>query len=116
MRLPIAKVLPVLALSLVMAEAGAALVSSAAAAAATPQFGSGTDLAAAIRDPGSWAGPIAVLQAQYELPAGSAARTLWPAAQIAPAPPIGAAKTSALMLSSFGMLGVISLLRLGRTP
>jgi hypothetical protein len=115
MRLPITKVLPALALSLVMAEAGAALVSSAAAA-ATPQSGSVIELAAAIRDPGSWAGPIAALQVQYELPAGGAARTLWPAAQIAPAPPLGAAKTSALMLSSFGMLGVMSLLRLGRTP
>jgi hypothetical protein len=113
MRPPFAKVRPALALSLVMAEAGAALVSSAAAA---PLAGSFTDPAAAGRYQGNWPGPIAELQREYGLPAGGAARTRWPAAESQPAAPHGAAKTSALMLSSLGMLGVISLLRLGRTP
>jgi hypothetical protein len=36
-------------------------------------------------------------------------------AEFGPVPPIGVAKTSALVLSSLGMLSVISLLRLNRT-
>ncbi|PKO33203.1 MAG: hypothetical protein CVU34_14325 [Betaproteobacteria bacterium HGW-Betaproteobacteria-7] len=98
-----------------MAEAGAALVSSAAATATQPA-GSATELAVAVRYPSSKPGPIAALQLQYGLPAGSGVRSRWPAAQIQPEPPLGAAKTSALMLSSLGMIGVISLLRLGRAP
>ncbi len=115
MRLRIGKVLPALALALIMAEAGAAMVSSAAAAGISPA-GSATDLAAAARYPSSSPGPIAALQLQYGLPAGGAVRSRWPTAQILPAPPLGAVKTSALMLSSLGMIGVIALLRLGRAP
>lgn len=116
MRLQIAKVLPALALSLVMAEAGAALMSSAAAATTLPAVGA-TDLAAAGRYESGWPSPIVALQFQYGLlPGGSAVGALLPAVQIQAAPPPGTAKTSALLLSSLGMIGVISLLRLGRAP
>lgn len=113
MRLQIAKVLPVLALSFVMAEAGAVPVSYAAAATATPPSLSAAN-PATVRSPNTWPSLIAARQLEYGLPGAGVERSRRALAEIQ-APPAGAAKTSALMLSSLGMLGVISLLRLGRT-
>lgn len=114
MRLQIAKVLPLLALSFVMAEAGAAPLYSPAAAAATPPSASTTNPAGAVGYQNTWPGLIVARQLQHGLPGAGEARVRRAAAESEPAPPVGAAKTSALMLSSLGMLGVISLLRLGR--
>lgn len=112
MKLQIAKVLPVLALSFVMAEAGAAPVHSPSAT-ATPTSGSVANAAAIVRYQNTWPGLILARQLQHGL-AGSE-RSPRATAGSQPAAPAGAAKTSALMLSTLGMLGVIALSRLGRT-
>jgi len=114
MRLHIAKVLPLLALGFVMAEAVAAPLYSPAAAAATPPSANAANLAAAVHYQNAWSGLIVARQVQYGL--SGAERSRRTVAEIEPAPPVGAVKTSALVLSSLGMLGVISLLRLGRKP
>lgn len=115
MRLQIAKVLPVLALSFVMAEAGAAPVYSPAAATATPPSASATNPAPAVGYQNTWPALIAARQLPYGLSGAGEVSSRRAFAEIEPAPPAGPAKTSALMLSSLGMLGMISLLRLGRT-
>jgi len=115
MRLQIAKVLPALALSFVMAEAGAApVVYPTGSSALTPPPASVANPAAAGPYPNSWPGLIVARQLQSGLSGAGAAGSRWPAAEIRPAPPAGPAKTSALVLSSLGMLGVMSLLRLNR--
>lgn len=115
MRLQIAKVLPVLALSFVMAEAGAAPVYSTAAAGATPPSATATNPALAVGYQNAWPGLIVARQLSYDLSGAGAASSRRAFAEIEPAPPAGRAQTSALTLSTLGMLGVISLLRLGRT-
>lgn len=114
MRLQIAKVLPLLALSFVMAEAISAPLYSPAATAATQPSASATNPALAVGYQNARPGLIVARQLQYGVPGASEARSRRSAAENESAPPVGAAKTSALMLSSLGMLGVISLLRLGR--
>lgn len=115
MKLHIAKVLPALALGFVIGEAGAVPVYSPVVAAATPPSANAANPVAAVGYPNTWPGLIAARQLQSGLSGAGAASSRRAAAEIEPAPPAGAAKTSALMLSSLGMLGVISLLRLGRT-
>lgn len=115
MRLQIAKVLPVLALSFVLAEAGAAPVSGAAAASATPSSASPANPALAVAYQNTWPGLNVARQLPDGLSGSGAASSRRTVAESEPAPPAGAAKNSALMLSSLGMLAVISLLRLGRT-
>ncbi|HJV92687.1 MAG TPA: hypothetical protein VJ572_04375 [Azonexus sp.] len=115
MRLQIAKVLPLLALSFFMAEASASLVNSTAAAAAIPLSASAPNPATAVGYQSAWSGLIVARQRPSGLSGAGEASSWRPAAEIEPAPPAGPGKTSALMLSSLGMLGVISLLRLGRT-
>lgn len=116
MRLQIAKVLPLLALGFAMAEAGAAPVYSTAVAAATPPTASAANPALAVGYQNAWPALIVARQLPYGLSGAGEASSRRAAVEVLPAPPAGAAKTSALVLSSLGMLGVISLLRLGRTP
>ncbi|MBI2277792.1 MAG: hypothetical protein HYU74_10610 [Dechloromonas sp.] len=111
MRLQIAKVLPALALGFVLAEASAAPVYATGSSALNPPPASVANPAAAGPYP-NWPGLIVARQLQSG-PSG-AGGSRWPTAEIRSAPPAGPAKNSALVLSSLGMLGVMSLLRLNR--
>lgn len=114
MRLRIGKILPVLALSIAMSETGAAneqvtLASTNASplpaiALNQSEAGQRQNTAVGLR-----------LALQSGLTGISVARSALPAAELGHEPPFGVAKTSALVLSSLGMLSVISLLRLNRT-
>ncbi|WP_265949524.1 hypothetical protein [Dechloromonas sp. A34] len=115
MRLQIAKVLPILVLSFLMSEAGAAPVNSTVIAAAASPSGSTANPAVAVSYQNTWPGLIVARQLQHGLSGTGDGRSRRAAAESEPALPVGAAKTSALALSTLGMLGVISLLRLGRT-
>lgn len=113
MRIWIGKVLPVLALSIAMSEAGAASEQVMGASDNTPQPPiMAVNEVEASRSQSAGLGLRVALQ--YGLTGASAVRSVLLAPEIRPVPPVGAAKTSALVLSSLGMLSLISLLRLNR--
>ena len=113
MKIWIGKVMPVLALSIAMSEAGAAREPVMGASGNTPQppIMAVNELEASRSQS---AGLGLHLALQYGLTGASMVRSILPAPEIRAVPPVGAAKTSALVLSSLGMLSVISLLRLNR--
>jgi hypothetical protein len=114
MRIQIGKVFPVLALSIAMSEAGAVRGHVIEASASHPPFFVIADSQVEVgRRPNSGLSSGASLQ--YALPEASEVRLHLAATEIGPVPPVGVAKTLALVLSSLGMFSVISMLRLNRT-
>lgn len=114
MRIQIGKVFPVLALSIAMSEAGAVRghVIEASASPPPPLVIADSRVEAGRRqtsglNPGD--------ELRYALSDAGEVRFLQSATEIGHVPPVGAAKTLALVLSSLGMFSVISLLRLNRT-
>lgn len=113
MRTWIRKVLPVLALSIVISEAAAAREPAMGASASSPP------LPVMVANPLATGrqldtGPGLRVAFQQGLSSAGELGSHSPASETESLPAAGAAKTSALVLSSLGMFGMISLLRLNR--
>lgn len=113
MRRMIGKVLSVLVLSIAVSEAGAAREHAMDASASDQP----SAMPANQEEPGQRTntGLGFRVALQYGSTDTSEVDSRLPGTEIRPVPPIGAAKTSALVLSSLGMLSVVALLRLSRT-
>lgn len=113
MRIETGKILPVLALSFAMNDASAANELVMGDSSNTLPL---TAIVINQSETGQRQNSVLGLRIarQSGLTGTSDARSILPAADLGHVPPLGIAKTSALVLSSLGMLGVISLLRLNR--
>jgi hypothetical protein len=113
MKIRIGKVLPLLALSIAMSEAGAAGEPVMGAPVSTPR----PTMAASLAEPSRYPNTRhdLLVSHQFGLLGTSGIGSRRPGADLRPVPPVGVAKTSALVLSSLGMFSAIALLRLNRT-
>jgi hypothetical protein len=109
----IGKAWPVLALGFAMAMPGAAIAHSIILADGAPPVGVTLNRPEADPQQSVLRGPIAALLYEESVADGTLSRMT--TAEILQAPSGGIAKTYALMLSSLGMLGMISSHRLTRT-
>lgn len=113
MRIRIGKILPVLALGIAMSEGGMAREQSMGASANTVPHSVIADNQTAV-GPRRNTEPMLRVSLQENLTRTSEVRAIVSATEIGYVPTDSAGKTSALVLSSLGMLSVISLLRLNR--